>query len=107
MTALHAVKGARWVMSPERPEYEAGTPRSRTPQSIYYGHADTGYRISHGGKRNRTGWRIGRRPFAGEIRYFTPRPWDPSTQDPEPPCRIFCPVCGALNGVPLPDGIDS
>ena len=32
------------------------------PQPIYYGHSDTGYRISHRGKRSRDGSRVGRRP---------------------------------------------
>lgn len=99
MTAIHRVLGPRWTMSPERPEYERGTPRWRRPMTIYYGHANTGYRISHGGKRNREGWRIGRRPFEGKVSFGPEYRRDPSTQNPTPPCRIFCPVCGGPNEV--------
>ena len=38
---------------------------------IYYGHPDTGYRISHRGKRSRRGERIGRRP---DVRPALPTP---------------------------------
>lgn len=102
-SAIHAVKGPRWVMSPERPDHEPETPRARAPMSTYHGYPDSGYRISHGGKRNKEGWRIGRRPFKGSTFEGLSNPWDAGTQDPTPPCRIFCRVCGSLNQVDLPD----
>ena len=103
MSAIHWGKGPRWIISPEEPRFEPGTPRSRSPMTIYYGYADTGYRISHQGKRNRDGRRIGRRPFQGTPAIGPFYPWEPACQGPEPPCRIWCPVCGSLNDVALPD----
>ena len=82
----------------------------RTPlniEPIYYGHADTGYRISHRGKRSRRGWRVGRRP---DVRPALPIPLLADADDPRAvdgqevrlPARIWCPVCDALNRLDWP-----
>lgn len=102
-----------WVMTPERPHREPGTPPGRSPRPLYYGHPDTGYRISYRGKRSREGRRIGRRAWpvpavSPELPPLGSRLRDerlPTGQRPLPPCRIVCPVCGSLNEVGLPPGM--
>jgi hypothetical protein len=77
-------------------------------QAIYYGHPDTGYRISYGGKRSRGGLRVGRRP---DVRPTLPTSLLADLDDPRgvdgqevrPPARIWCPVCGTLNRLDWPD----
>jgi hypothetical protein len=84
---------------------------------VYYGFADSGYRISLSGKkRNRSGQRVGRRPDHPPRDVpvtLGPKNADPFDEDPArvvsgqrpvPPCRIWCPVCKRLNEVPLPRG---
>ncbi len=106
-------EGDIWAMAPERPHREPGTAPGRRPRPLYYGYDDTGYRISLGGKRSRSGLRVGRRAFETGGR-STDRtapalsrwggPISPSGQAPVPPCLIWCPVCGSLNDVPTPPG---
>ena len=76
-------------------------------QPIYYGHADTGYRISHGGKRSRDGFRVGRRP---DVRPPLPMslladledPRGVDGQKPRLPARIWCRICRTLNYLDWP-----
>lgn len=102
----------RWLIFPERPHREPGTPPARSPRPVYYGYPDTGYRISLAGRRSRRGDRIGRRPAlpgpnAIDIASM-PKPYGADRQVdgqyPVPPCRIVCPVCGARNHLDPPPG---
>jgi hypothetical protein len=76
-------------------------------QPIYYGHADTGYRISHTGKRSRSGARVGRRP---NVRPALPTalmsdlddPRGVDGQTPRLPTRITCRICRTLNHLDWP-----
>jgi hypothetical protein len=77
---------------------------------VYRGHRDTGYRISHGGKRaGRSGTRIGRRPI---LRFSDPlvrvalgdlRPVQGQLICPR--VRIWCPMCGTRNDVDWPEAL--
>jgi hypothetical protein len=79
---------------------------------LYYGYPDTGYRISFRGKRTRDGFRVSRRPYEGGSNFShvmqkhgLETAWRPGSQTPQPPCNIWCPVCGSLNSVPLPEAV--
>lgn len=91
-----------WIMMLETPPVEPGTSRILRPRPIYCGFPDTGYRISQRGKRAGNGQRISRRPFRGGDDGRDP--WIAPGQVPIPPCRIYCPVCGTLNELPVPPG---
>lgn len=105
--AIHGRTAAHptWIMMLETPPVEPGTSRMQRPRPIYCGFPDTGYRISLQGKRASNGQRIGRRPFRGSDDGRDP--WFAPGQVPIPPCRIYCPVCGALNEVTVPPGFTS
>jgi hypothetical protein len=82
---------------------------------IYSGHADTGYRITFGGKRSRSGKQIGRRPlYPAQLQspswmteiYGTGRR-GLLGQRFGPPALIWCPIstCGTLNYVDWPESL--
>jgi hypothetical protein len=103
---LDEAQGRGWFMVPRvltRPDDDK--------QPIYYGYADSGYRISFSGKRSHRGrgQRVGRRPLgqsmpgwaveaAGSERVAAGQPV-------RPPAHIWCPIssCGALNHLGWPE----
>jgi hypothetical protein len=96
-----------WVMVPDH-----NTKEGPKTVPLYYGYPDTGYRISFRGKRTKNGFRVSRRPYEGGSNFShvmqkhgLETAWRPGSQTPQPPCNIWCPVCGSLNSVPLPEAL--
>lgn len=91
-------------MSLTAPPHMPTTLPQNQPDPIYYGFADTGYRISTKGNREpRDGDRRGRRQFRGPQSRF---PLEAPGVVVTPPCLIWCPICGRLNDVGLPPGFE-
>lgn len=103
-----------WSMSAE-PQHVSrmATVAARTGfDAIYRGFGDTGYRISHGGKRSRHGERVGRRPDPIPLPLSALRkleqslelhPYFVSGQTVRPTDRVWCPSCGTLNRLDWPE----
>jgi hypothetical protein len=82
-----------WVLSASP---LAGQPRD----AIYRGYADTGFKISFGGKKASNKTRVGRRSF---MNWDIGGPRKPQGQTIRPPSRIWCPACGTLNQLDWPE----
>jgi hypothetical protein len=113
-THTAGVMGTRcpeWLMSADYLHVSRGQGRKNSNTDhhrIYRGFADSGYRVSHGGKRDRTGDRVGRRPgpelTPEEIGLRLHR-YAVEGQIVRLPARIWCPVCGTLGLVELPESL--
>lgn len=94
-----------WLMQADQHE-SVVPPHHDPPEAIYYGHADSGFRISTAGKRSRDGVRVGRRATTrptppGIERIFGPRHVE--GQIVRPTNRVRCRVCGTLNQLVWPE----
>jgi hypothetical protein len=82
-------------------------PPTNDTQPIYWGHRDSGYRISFGGKRSQDGVRVGHRPLLQDApspvrdAFGGSRPVQGQT--PRPTDCIWCPICGTLNRLEWPE----
>jgi len=96
---------AGWHMQAEQHE-SVVAPHHDPPEAIYYGHRDSGFRISVGGKRSRDGLRIGRRAPTqptppGTVETLGPRYVE--GQRVRLTDRVWCRVCGTLNQLVWPE----
>jgi len=77
----------------------------RPQDAIYHGYADSGFKITVGGKRASNRARVGRRGSPIYDRMMESR--KPQGQTVQPPARIWCPACGMLSVVELPESLRS
>ncbi len=91
--------GPRWMMVAEQLD-----PNRRLAWANYYGHPDSGYRISFNMMSRRPA--VPHDPILRElIEEGGLHKWAPSGHWPTPPCQIWCPTCGTLNYLPVPEGV--
>jgi hypothetical protein len=109
---LDLPKDGEWLMSAELRRTKS-TPSDRSDilsrgYAFYRGYADTGFRISRGGKRTRDGWQYPRRRMEGVSRDMRVPGVAVNViegQAVRPTNHVWCPICGQLNQLDWPDAL--
>jgi hypothetical protein len=94
-----------WIMHAEP---LVSHPRGADTPFIYYGHSDSGFRISTGGKQGWNGWRVGRRRVLRQSPTWMEHSvgaYYAQGQIVRPTDRVWCRSCGTLNRLDWPESL--